>query len=125
MNLIDQVEGNIEFISLAFRGEPMHCRDINSMLANTFGKFVNLKLDTNASVLYEERAHAILQSGVKPLVFSADAVEEPLYSQLRVNGSLEKILEFRAFLLNSRNAIFASQDHDPGFRGQSTGRTRP
>ena len=92
MNLIDQAEGNIEFISLASRGEPMLCKDINSMLAYTRGKFLNLKLNTNASVLDEEKAHAILQSGVKTLVFSADAAEEPLYSQLRVNGSLENVL---------------------------------
>jgi MoaA/NifB/PqqE/SkfB family radical SAM enzyme len=92
MNLIDQAESNIEFISLASRGEPMLCKDINSMLAYTRGKFLNLKLNTNASVLDEEKAHAILQSGVNTLVFSADAAEEPLYSQLRVNGSLEKVL---------------------------------
>lgn len=92
MNLIDQAEGNVEFISLASRGEPMLCKDINAMLAYTPGKFLNLKLNTNASVLDEDKAHAILQSGVRTLVFSADAAEEPLYSQLRVNGSLEKVL---------------------------------
>lgn len=92
-NLIDQAEGNVEFISLASRGEPMLCKDINAMLAYTRGKFLNLKLNTNASVLDEDKAHAILQSGVKTLVFSADAAQEPLYSQLRVNGSLEKVRE--------------------------------
>ena len=90
--LIDQAAGNIEFISLASRGEPMLCKDINAMLAYTTGKFLNLKLNTNASILDEDKSHAILQSGVKTLVFSADAAEEPLYSQLRVNGSLDKVL---------------------------------
>ena len=92
-NLIDQAQGNVEFITLASRGEPMLCKDINAMLAYTRGKFLNLKLNTNASVLDDDKAHAILQSGVKTLVFSVDAAEEPLYSQLRVNGSLEKVLE--------------------------------
>lgn len=92
MNLIDQAEGNVEFVSLASRGEPMLCKAINEMLAYTRGKFLNLKLNTNASVLDEDKSHAILQSGVKTLVFSADAAEEPLYSQLRVNGSLNKVL---------------------------------
>ena len=70
----------------------MLCKDINAMLAYTTGKFLNLKLNTNASILDEDKSHAILQSGVKTLVFSADAAEEPLYSQLRVNGSLDKVL---------------------------------
>ena len=91
-NLIDRAEGKVEFITLASRGEPMLCKDINAMLAYTTGKFLNLKLNTNASILDEDKSHAILQSGVKTLVFSADAAEEPLYSQLRVNGSLDKVL---------------------------------
>lgn len=89
---IDQAEGNIEFLSLASRGEPLLCPDIEPMLAYTRGKFLNLKMNTNASLLDEKKAHAILQSGIKTLVFSADAAEEPLYSQLRVNGHLDKVL---------------------------------
>jgi len=89
---IDQAEGNIEFISLASRGEPLLCPDIEPMLAYTCGKFLNLKMNTNASLLDEKKAHAILQSGIKTLVFSADAAEEPLYSQLRVNGHLDQVL---------------------------------
>lgn len=90
--VIDQAAGHVEFISLASRGEPLLCPDIEVMLAYTRGKFLNLKLNTNASLLDERKAHAILQSGVKTLVFSADAAEEPLYSQLRVNGKLEQVL---------------------------------
>ena len=92
-NIIDQAEGNIEFISLASRGEPMICKDIVPMLEYTRGKFLNLKINTNASLLDEEKCHAILSGGVKTIVFSADAAEEPLYSKFRVNGKLSVILE--------------------------------
>ena len=92
-NIIDQAVGNIEFLSLASRGEPMICKDIVPMLEYTRGKFLNLKLNTNASLLDEERCHAILAGGVKTIVFSADAAEEPLYSKFRVNGKLSVILD--------------------------------
>ena len=62
------------------------------MLDYTRGKFLNLKINTNASLLDEKKCHAILQSGIKTLVFSADAAEEPLYSQLRVGGKLKTVL---------------------------------
>lgn len=91
--IVDQAEGNIEFISLASRGEPLLCPEIEEMLAYTRGKFLNLKMNTNASMLDERKAHAILQSGIQTLVFSADAAQEPLYSQLRVNGKLERVLK--------------------------------
>ena len=90
--LVDQAEGNIEFVSLASRGEPLLCPYIKEMLAYTRDKFLNLKINTNASVLDERMSHSILTSGVKTLVFSADAADENLYSKLRVNGKLAKIL---------------------------------
>lgn len=92
-DIVDQAVGNVEFLSLASRGEPMICKDIVPMLEYTEGKFLNLKVNTNASLLDEEKCHAILSGGVKTIVFSADAAEEPLYSKLRVNGKLSVILE--------------------------------
>ena len=90
--IIDEIHGKIEFISLASRGEPLLCPDIEKMLAYTRGKFLNLKMNTNASLLDESKFHAILQGGVKTLVFSVDAASEPLYSQLRVGGKLDNVL---------------------------------
>ena len=92
-NIVDQTVGNVEFISLASRGEPLLCPDIEEMLAYTRGKYLNLKCNTNASLLNEAKCHAILKSGIKTLVFSADAAKEPNYSEYRVNGSLEKVLK--------------------------------
>ena len=44
-------------------------------------------------MLPEKLCHALLSGGAKTVVFSADAAEEPLYSQLRVRGKLKKVLE--------------------------------
>ena len=104
-NIVDQAEGNIEFISLASRGEPLMCKDIEKMLLYTKNKFLNLKINTNASMLTEKKIHAILNSGVKTLSFSADAADEKSYAELRVNGNLNKILKN----INLFNHIRASE----------------
>ena len=91
--IIDQAQNNIEFITLASRGEPLACKEIVQMLVYTKGKFLNLKINTNASMLDEEKCHAILSGGVKTVVFSADAADEKLYSKLRVNGKLKEVLK--------------------------------
>jgi len=91
--IINQAEKNIEFISIASRGEPLVCPEISEMLKYTEGKFLNLKINTNASLLDEKKIHAILSSGIKTVVFSADAADEKLYSKLRVNGDLKKVLK--------------------------------
>jgi|TARA_B100001964_G_scaffold205496_1_gene235955 hypothetical protein len=90
--VIDQADGKCEALSLASRGEPLINRDIEDMLAYAAGKFLALKINTNAWFLDERKTHAILQAGVATLVLSADAASEPLYSQLRTNGNLERVL---------------------------------
>ncbi len=91
-NIIDQIENNVEFVTLASRGEPLVSKEFDEMIKYTSGKFLNLKINTNASLLNEKKCHSILESKIKTLVFSADAADEKLYSELRVNGKLSTTL---------------------------------
>jgi radical SAM protein with 4Fe4S-binding SPASM domain len=90
--VVDQIEGKVEAVTLASRGEPLMAKDIIPMLEYLSGKFLGLKINTNASFLTEEKAHAILAAEPNTLVFSADASDKDLYSKLRVNGDLESVL---------------------------------
>jgi radical SAM protein with 4Fe4S-binding SPASM domain len=91
--VVDQIEGKVEAVTLASRGEPLMAKSIIPMLEYLSGKFLGLKINTNASFLTEEKAHAILAAEPNTLVFSADASDKELYSKLRVNGNLETVLE--------------------------------
>jgi radical SAM protein with 4Fe4S-binding SPASM domain len=91
--VIDQADGKCEAITLASRGEPLINREIEEMLAYCQDKFLGLKMNTNAWYMDEKKCHAILQSGMNTLVFSADAATEPLYSQLRVGGKLDRVVD--------------------------------
>ena len=90
--IIDQLDGNVEAITLASRGEPMVNRNLPQMLEYVSGKFLAFKVNTNASLLDEKMAHAILSSNLQTLVFSADAADTDLYARLRVNGNLDDVL---------------------------------
>lgn len=91
--LVDETEGQCEAVTLASRGEPLICPDIQEMLAHASRKFLGLKLNTNAWFLDEEMCHAILQSEMNTLVFSVDAASEPTYSRFRVGGKLDRVVE--------------------------------
>lgn len=91
--IIDQIENKIEFVTLASRGEPFACPDIIKMLNYSSGKFLNFKINTNASLLDEKKIHALLSGAVTTLVISADAADKELYSKLRVNGELSKVIK--------------------------------
>ena len=90
--IIDELEGNVQFLTLASRGEPLICKDFKKMIEYTKGKFLGIKINTNASMLTEDKAKSILESDVCTLVISADAAEEKNYSKYRVNGDLNKIV---------------------------------
>lgn len=90
--VIDQLDGAVEAVTLASRGEPSLCRDLPGMLAYMAGRFLAAKLNTNASRLDEPLCHALLSAGLQTLVISADAAEPDHYARLRVNGSLDRVL---------------------------------
>ena len=101
--IIDQAEGRCEAITLASRGEPLICPDIEAMLRYVSQKFVALKLNTNAWFLDEKLCYVILESGLNTVVFSAEAASEPAYSRLRVNGSLDRVYQNIKRFHNIRN----------------------
>jgi len=89
--IVDLLQGKTEFLSLASRGEPFICKDLPKMLNYSANKFLNLKINTNASLLDEKRIHALLSGGARTIVFSIDAATKELYELLRVNGRIENI----------------------------------
>lgn len=92
-NIIDNIENKIQFVTLASRGEPLVSKSFSKMLDYTSGKFLNLKLNTNASLLTEEICHSILSDTIGTLVISADAANKDDYAKIRVNGNLDKIVK--------------------------------
>jgi len=107
-NIVDEAEGNVQFLSLASRGEPLLCPDIDKMLDYTRDKFYNLKINTNAYNLDEKLAHNILKSGVKTLVFSVDAADKILYEKLRVYGKFEKVYNNIKKFIEIKNKHYSS-----------------
>ncbi len=90
--VVDEARGKCDVVTLASRGEPLLCKDIEKMLAYMAGKFVSAKINTNAWFLDERKAHALLSAGFATVVFSADAADDELYKRLRVNGRLDRIV---------------------------------
>ena len=93
--IIDEAaEGGTRAITLASRGEPLLHPDLPKMLRYTHrkGKFFDIKVNTNATLLNEKNARAILESGVNILVLSIDSADPKQYAELRVGANFEKVL---------------------------------
>jgi radical SAM protein with 4Fe4S-binding SPASM domain len=92
-NIIDQIEGKVEAVTLASRGEPLLNKNFTKMIEYSAGKFLGFKINTNASLLTEKLSHTILSNlEIGTIVFSIDAADKKLYEKIRVNGDFEKVI---------------------------------
>ena len=79
-------------ITLTCRGEPTLHPQIGEMIEYCSGKFIELKMNTNATRLNEKLIHQILKSGMTDLVFSVDSHLKEEFESLRVGANFEKVL---------------------------------
>tara|TARA_E500000075_G_C6887447_1_gene267751 strand:- start:35 stop:808 length:774 start_codon:yes stop_codon:yes gene_type:complete len=100
--VIDEIEGNIEAVTFASRGEPSLHSQLNEFLKYCEGKFLALKLNTNATLLDEKKIHSYLSSDLQTLVLSIDEKNKENYEKIRVNAKFEKIMKNLDLLKNIR-----------------------
>lgn len=91
--IIDQLEaGGTRALTMAARGEPTMHPKFGELLDYASGKFLEFKMNTNATKLTEDICHKILSSDLRELVFSIDAHEKRLYEEIRVRGNFDEVL---------------------------------
>jgi radical SAM protein with 4Fe4S-binding SPASM domain len=92
-DLVSQaVENNCKFLTLASRGEPTLHKEFGKMLEYCKGKFLELKINTNATRLSKELSREILEAGVNVVVFSVDSFCKEEYERIRVGGDFGEVL---------------------------------
>lgn len=89
---IDQLVGNVEALTLASRGEPTLAKAFPSMMSYLKGKFIGLKINTNATRLTDAVIESILDAEPAVLVFSMDSANKEEYEAMRVNARFEKVV---------------------------------
>ncbi len=107
---IDELENNVEAITFASRGEPTLNKDFIKMLEYSNGKFLALKLNTNASMLDEKLIHLLLSSDLQTIVFSIDAKDKESYEKIRVNGKFDKVIKNLELFNNIRDKNYNRED---------------
>lgn len=100
--VIDEIEGKIEAVTFASRGEPTLHPELNKFLRYCEGKFLGLKLNTNATLLNEKKINDLLSSDLQSLVLSIDEKNKENYERIRVNANFDKIMENLELLKNIR-----------------------
>ena len=100
--IIDEIEGKIEAVTFASRGEPTMHSELDKFLKYCDNKFLGLKLNTNATLLDEKKINTLLSSDLQSLVLSIDEDNKENYEKIRVNAKFEKIMKNLELLKNIR-----------------------
>ena len=108
--IIDELEGNVEAITFASRGEPTLNKNFPDMLKYVNNKFLGLKLNTNASLLNEKLIHTLLSSSLQTIVFSIDEKDKESYEKIRINGNFDKVIKNLELFNKIRDKHYKRED---------------
>lgn len=90
--IIDEIEGNLEAVTFASRGEPTLNPELEKFLKYCENKFLGLKINTNATMFNEKIINTLLSSDLETLVLSIDAADKEMYEKIRINSNFDKII---------------------------------
>ena len=107
---IDEIEGKVEAVTFASRGEPTLSKNFNKIINYANGKFLGLKINTNASMLNEKMIHLLLSSDIQTIVFSIDSKDKESYEKIRINGDFEKTIKNLELFNKIRDKHYKRED---------------
>lgn len=90
---IDEIHEELLYLTFYFQGEPYLNRDFLEMVEYASSKKIYTATSTNAHYLTDDVARRTVESGLDRLIISIDGTTQDVYSQYRVGGNLEKVLE--------------------------------
>jgi radical SAM protein with 4Fe4S-binding SPASM domain len=100
--MLAQVKKSVFYINYYFQGEPfLHPQFLDLIREAKLAKMYTAT-STNAHFIDKAKALEIIDSGLDRLIISVDGITQATYEQYRVNGSLSKVLEASAFLLEAK-----------------------
>jgi len=91
--IIDEASDFASDVNLFHRGESLLHPEIFEMLRYAKDKGLSTRLNTNATLLDEERSYQIFKSGLDFLSFSFDGFEKRVYEKIRGGADFRKTLD--------------------------------
>jgi len=90
---IDQLAGDLMYLTFYFQGEPYLNPDFLDMVSYATRKGIYTATSTNAHYLTDANAKKTIESGLDRLIISIDGTTQDVYQQYRVGGRLNKVLQ--------------------------------
>jgi radical SAM protein with 4Fe4S-binding SPASM domain len=109
--LMDDIGDTLMYLTFYFQGEPYLHKDFLTMVSMATRKGIYTSTSTNAHYLHYENAIATVKSGLDRLIISIDGITQDVYTQYRVGGKLEKVLEGTRNILRAKKELKSQTPH--------------
>jgi MoaA/NifB/PqqE/SkfB family radical SAM enzyme len=87
-------------------GEPFLNKNIYQMIRMAREKKITVISSTNGNVRWDNRElEELVKSGLSKLIFAVDGLDQKTYSQFRINGNLELLLENIRMLVEAKKRL--------------------
>jgi radical SAM protein with 4Fe4S-binding SPASM domain len=90
---IDEISKELLYLIFYFQGEPYLNPSFLDMVKHAHGKGIYTATSTNAHYLTDENARKTVESGLDRLIISIDGTTQDVYTQYRIGGNLEKVIQ--------------------------------
>ncbi|SIO46311.1 SPASM domain-containing protein [Chitinophaga niabensis] len=90
---IDELHKDLLYLIFYFQGEPYLNTAFLDMVKYASGKGIYTATSTNAHYLTDANAKKTVESGLDRLIISIDGTTQDVYTQYRVGGNLDKVIE--------------------------------
>jgi radical SAM protein with 4Fe4S-binding SPASM domain len=90
---IDEISRELLYLIFYFQGEPYLNPSFLDMVKYAHNKGIYTATSTNAHYLTDENARKTVESGLDRLIISIDGTTQDVYTQYRIGGNLEKVIQ--------------------------------
>lgn len=90
---IDEIHAQLCYLIFYFQGEPYLNPDFLDMVKYATDKKIYTATSTNAHYLNDTNAKKTVESGLDRLIISIDGTTQDVYTQYRIGGNIEKVLD--------------------------------
>lgn len=101
---LTQVSKSVFYINYYFQGEPFLHPQFLDLIKSAKQHRIYTATSTNAHFIDQQKARAIVESGLDRLIISIDGLTQETYESYRVNGQLDKVITGSKHLVEAKKA---------------------
>lgn len=109
--IITQLKSHLHSLTFYFQGEPYLNPDFLKMVSFASAQNIYTITSTNAHYLSAENAKRTIESKLDKLIISVDGITQEVYSQYRIGGQINKVIEGTKEILKQKKALKSKTPH--------------